>query len=197
MTRDRNMEIQRALWLVADGVLGPKFDRAIRLAVAAGRVQIVAAAPVIIKLPEPGDDVPLAGRAKLAGVNAALQSIVSVASSRCDVPFTCIEGLRTAERQRQLVAVGASKTQNSRHLTGHAVDLWPLGGDGKPLPSDAAFPKGSQEAKDASARLWSNLRQIAAVMKAVASERGIAIEWGGDWGWDAPHFQLPRDQFPG
>jgi peptidoglycan LD-endopeptidase CwlK len=33
------------------------------------------------------------------------------------------EGLRTRERQAALVARGASRTMNSRHLTGHAVDL--------------------------------------------------------------------------
>lgn len=196
MTRERNMDIQRALGLVADGVLGPRFDRAIRLAVAAGRVQITAAPEIIIKPPEAEDDIPQTGRAKLSGVNPALQSIVTLASARCDVPFTSIEGLRSQARQRQLVASGASKTLNSRHLTGHAVDLWPLDENGKTLPSDAAFKAGSVAAREASARLWRDLRAIAAVMKAVAAERGIALEWGGDWGWDAPHFQLPRDQFP-
>lgn len=197
MSREKNMEIQCALGLVADGILGPRFDRAIRLAIAAGRVQIAPAQQVIIKLPDEGDDLPEAGRAKLQGVNPALQSIVLATSARCPVPFTCIEGLRSAARQAELVAKGASKTQNSRHLTGHAVDLWPLDPTtGKLLPSDAAFQKGSREAKDASDRLWRDLRTIAEIMKAVAAERGIALEWGGDWGWDAPHFQLPRDQFP-
>jgi peptidoglycan L-alanyl-D-glutamate endopeptidase CwlK len=37
-------------------------------------------------------------------------------------------GPRTRERQAALVARGASRTINSRHLTGHAVDLVPLGG---------------------------------------------------------------------
>ena len=108
-----------------------------------------------------------------------------------------IEGLRSKERQAQLVKAGASKTTNSRHLTGHAVDLWPLDPvTGKALPSDAAFPRGSAEAKAASARLWSDLRKIAAVVKAVARDRGVLIEWGGDWGWDAPHFQLNRKAYP-
>ena len=33
------------------------------------------------------------------------------------------ERRRTLERQRELVKVGASRTLDSRHLTGHAVDL--------------------------------------------------------------------------
>ena len=42
--------------------------------------------------------------------------------------FRVQEGLRTRERQAELVARGASRTMNSRHLTGHAVDLVALGG---------------------------------------------------------------------
>ena len=117
-----------------------------------------------------------------------LADLIREASARCETPFTVIEGLRTAERQRQLVAAGASKTLNSRHLTGHAVDLWPLDpATGKALPAGT---------KTAEARLWADLRAIAAVVKAVAKERGVLIEWGGDWGWDAPHFQLNRTAYP-
>ena len=42
--------------------------------------------------------------------------------------FQVQEGLRTRERQAELVARGASRTMHSRHLTGHAVDLVALGG---------------------------------------------------------------------
>ncbi|WP_162987710.1 M15 family metallopeptidase, partial [Acinetobacter bereziniae] len=41
--------------------------------------------------------------------------------TECD--FTVIEGVRSQARQAQLVKSGASQTNNSRHLTGHAVDL--------------------------------------------------------------------------
>lgn len=86
-----------------------------------------------------------------------------------------------------LVASGASKTQNSRHLTGHAADLWPLTVDGKRLPAGTAA---------AEARLWADLRIIATHIKTAAKELGVLIEWGGDWGWDAPHFQLNRVAYP-
>jgi len=48
------------------------------------------------------------------------------------VPFIVVEGLRTRERQAALVKADASHTMNSRHLTGHAVDLayWLDDGDG-------------------------------------------------------------------
>lgn len=148
--------------------------------------------------PDPVDGVlPAAAIKKLEGVHNTLVGLVRGAILRSDVPFTVIEGLRTKERQAQLVKAGASKTSNSRHLTGHAVDLWPLDPKTmKPLPSDAAFKAGSKEAKAASAALWSGLRSISVVMKQLAKEQGILLEWGGDWGWDAPHFQLNRKAYP-
>lgn len=147
--------------------------------------------------PKPEDALPAAADEKLKGVHNALVSVVRSASLKSSVPFTVIEGLRSEERQAQLVEAGASKTSNSRHLTGHAVDLWPLDpATMKPVPSDAAFPKGSNEAQAASARLWSDLRKVASAMKDAAKEQGVQIEWGGDWGWDAPHFQLNRKSYP-
>ena len=193
------MELQRQLGFTGkdvDGKRGPKTDAAILAAADAGRLTV---APPLVVITAPGadSDIPAAGVEKLKGVHNVLTGIIHEAAIRCDVPFTVIEGLRSKERQAQLVKAGASKTTNSRHLTGHAVDLWPLDPvTGKALPSDAAFPRGSAEAKAASARLWSDLRKIAAVAKAVARDRGVLIEWGGDWGWDAPHFQLNRKAYP-
>lgn len=187
--------LQAALGLRVDGIRGPVTTTAILAAADQGRLALLPLndnAPVTAaaKLPWPGDDLPEAGRAKLQGVNAALQSVVLAASARCDVPFTCIEGVRSIERQRALVKAGASRTMRSRHLTGHAVDLWPLDTvTGKGLPSGTPA---------AEARLWADLRKIAAVVKAVAAERGVAVEWGGDWSSfpDGPHFQLSWAAFP-
>ena len=193
------MELQRQLGFTGkdiDGLRGRKTEAALFDAADAGRLTV---APPLVVITAPGadSDIPAAGVEKLRGVHNVLTGIIHEAAIRCDIPFTVIEGLRTAARQAQLVKSGASKTSNSRHLTGHAVDLWPLDPvTGKTLPSDAAFPRGSAEAKAASARLWSDLRKIAAVVKAVARDRGVLIEWGGDWGWDAPHFQLNRKAWP-
>ena len=156
---------------------------------------------VLISEPPPQDPVdevlPAAAKKKLVGVHNTLVGLVRGAILRSPVPFTITEGLRTKERQAQLVKNGASKTMNSRHLTGHAVDLWPLDPKTmKPLPSDAAFKSGSKEAKAASAALWAGLREISTIMKQLAKEQGVLIEWGGDWGWDAPHFQLNRKAYP-
>jgi len=58
---------------------------------------------------------------RLAGVHPDLVRVISRAREAAD--FIVTEGLRSTERQRQLFAAGASQTMNSRHLTGHAVDL--------------------------------------------------------------------------
>lgn len=178
-----------------DGKRGPKTNAAILAAADEGRLTI--APPLVVIKPAGDSDIPAAGLERLKGVHVDLVDVVNEAAALCDVPFTVIEGLRTAARQAQLVKAGASKTMNSRHLTGHAVDLWPLDpATGKALPSDAAFKRGSAEARAASARLWADLRKIAATVKNVARAQGVNIEWGGDWGWDAPHFQLNRKAYP-
>ncbi|MNV38631.1 Peptidoglycan L-alanyl-D-glutamate endopeptidase CwlK precursor [compost metagenome] len=95
------------------------------------------------------------------------------------VDFTVLEGLRTIERQKQLVAAKASKTMNSRHLTGHAVDL-------------GAYVAGEVRWD------WPLYHQVAAAVKQAARELGVPIEWGGDWRTfkDGPHFQLPFASYP-
>lgn len=154
--------------------------------------------PIVVITPQPDKsvDAPYDDIVKLRGVKSPLAELVYETAERSPIPFKVTEGLRTIEKQRQYYASGASKTMDSRHLTGHAVDLWPLDSRGNPLKSDAAFPKGSKEAREASAALWAGLRKISEVMKQIAKERGVALEWGGDWGWDAPHFQLNRKQYP-
>lgn len=181
--------IQAALGIAVDGIAGPVSKAALIAAADAGRVTV---APAPVFLPRADDDIPPAGDERLQNVHPALRGVIVETSRRMNAPFTVIEGLRTPERQAQLVARGASKTQNSLHLrqrTGyaHAADLWPLDETtGKPLASGT---------KALEAVLWDRLRAIAAVMKEVARETGVNLEWGGDWGWDAPHFQLNRKAY--
>lgn len=65
----------------------------------------------------------------LKGVNPALVNVVRRALEITPVDFIVIEGVRTVAQQRENVNKGVSKTMDSRHLTGHAVDLFPVGGD--------------------------------------------------------------------
>jgi peptidoglycan L-alanyl-D-glutamate endopeptidase CwlK len=112
-------------------------------------------------------------RKNLVGVHPDLVRIIEHAAER--ESFIVTEGLRNLERQRKLVAAGASKTVNSRHLTGHAVDI--------------AEADGHYDDPD--------LDRIAASIKASAAELKIPLEWGYDlWKWDKPHFQLPWGAYP-
>ena len=113
--------------------------------------------------------------ARLKGVHPDLVKVVKRAIELTPIDFTVLEGLRTKERQQQLVAKGASKTMNSYHLTGHAVDIAPLV-DGK-VTWD-----------------WKYYNQLAPVIKQAAKELGVNITWGGDWTSfkDGPHWQIPR-----
>ena len=116
---------------------------------------------------------------RLKGLHPDLVKVVQRAIEISTVDFTVLEGLRSLERQKALVAAGASKTMKSRHLDGHAVDLGAWVDD----RVDWSWP------------LYS---KIADAMKAAAKELNIPIEWGGDWVHlkDGPHFQLPWEQYP-
>lgn len=106
----------------------------------------------------------------LSGVNPDLVAVVKRAIQITEVDFTVIEGLRSRERQKQLVAKGASKTMNSRHLTGHAVDIAPY-----PI---------SWEKED--------FIPVVEAMKQAAKDLGIEVVHGHDWGWDSPHHELDK-----
>ena len=62
-------------------------------------------------------------RERLKGVNAKLVNVLNELVKIMDV--TIIEGLRTAERQAELLEKGATKVKYSRHMEGKAVDLAP------------------------------------------------------------------------
>ena len=121
---------------------------------------------------------------RLVGVHPDLVRVVKRAIELAEHDFSVIEGVRTVETQRVYVAKGASKTMNSRHLTGHAVDLYPVG---RPTP-------------------WDKCPVVAAAMLAAAKELGVATRWGGDWNmdgdsrdekfYDGPHFELLRAVYP-
>lgn len=111
----------------------------------------------------------------LEGVHPDLIKVVKRADE-LGARFHVTDGLRTIERQRQLVKAGKSKTMKSRHLTGHAVDFV------------VAEPGGGVSYDHA------DMKACAAVFKQAAAELGVAIEWGGDWKRfvDTPHIELDR-----
>jgi peptidoglycan L-alanyl-D-glutamate endopeptidase CwlK len=116
---------------------------------------------------------------RLSGVHPDLVKVVQLAIRKSDLDFAVLEGCRTIDRQRQLFAQKATKTMNSRHLTGHAVDLAPV------INGDVSWD-------------WPLYNRLAKTVKAAAAELGIPITWGGDWRTfkDGPHWELPWAQYP-
>lgn len=118
----------------------------------------------------------------MAGVNADLVKLACVALSLTTVDFAITEGLRTKERQRELVDAGKSQTMKSRHITGHAIDVYTY-------PAGEAC--GSWD--------WKYYEQIAKAFRLASLQAGIPVEWGGEWRTlkDGLHFQLPAAKYPG
>lgn len=123
----------------------------------------------------------------IKGIQPLLEAITRRALQISPVDMMVIDGLRTIEEQRINVAKGVSKTMNSRHLTGHAVDIVPWGDFDK---------DGDIDSKDLF-EFADQYKKIAAAMKKAALEHGADLEWGYDkWGWDMPHFQLSWEKHP-
>ena len=116
---------------------------------------------------------------RLEGVHPELVRVVERAIAITEVDFVVLEGLRTKERQAQLLKAGASRTMNSRHITGHAVDL------GAWVNKEVRWD-------------WPLYSKIATAMKKAATEQNVPIVWGGDWRTfkDGPHFELNRSKYP-
>jgi len=100
-------------------------------------------------------------RERMRGVDSRLINVMNELIKLMDV--TIIEGLRTKERQEELVAKGASKTKFSKHIEGKALDL-------SPYPID-----------------WENrdgFYYMGGMIRGIAQQLGYDIRYGGDWDSD-------------
>lgn len=115
----------------------------------------------------------------LAEVHPHLAMLAVRALQLSPVDFGVTDGKRTMAEQKQEVAEGDSLTLDSRHLTGHAIDVMAYV-DGQ----------GSWE--------WEYYEQIGEAFKAAADELDVPIVWGGDWQSlrDGPHIELARRAYP-
>ena len=102
---------------------------------------------------------------KLITVEPQLQSVVRRAIELTKVDFGVIEGIRTVERQKELVEKGASKTMKSKHLEGKAVDLMAYI-DGRGCWELNVYD------------------EIADAMKQAAIEADVGLVWGAAWNVD-------------
>ena len=78
---------------------------------------------------------------------------------------TILEGSRTEERQKELIAEGKSKTMKSKHLRSPSLAI-----DCVPYPID-----------------WEDRERItyfAGYVMGIAKAKGIDLRWGGDWDQD-------------
>lgn len=89
-------------------------------------------------------------------------------------------GLRTIEEQRVLVKTGKSRTLDSRHLTGHALDLHPW--------ISNSIPWGD----------WCYWVRLSRHIVQTAHQLGVPVRWGGEWSSivDGPHYELCRQVYP-
>lgn len=143
---------------------------------------------------------------ELKGVHPDLVAVVKRAIELTVQDFAVHDGKRTFEEQQGYLKSGASQTLDSRHLSGHAVDLVPyIGG------------KLRWE--------WEPIYKIAEAVRTAARELGTPLRWGGAWDvdftqsddnpedlvadygarrrkagkkvfTDGPHFELPKSQYP-
>ena len=118
---------------------------------------------------------------KLSECHEDLERVAFLALKYSPYDFGITEGLRTLERQKELLAEGRSTTIHSRHL-----------------PNSG----GVSEALDIAVYIESGLtwdikyyRKVAQAFFKAAIELGVDIEWGGLWESfvDGPHYQLAKD----
>jgi peptidoglycan L-alanyl-D-glutamate endopeptidase CwlK len=110
---------------------------------------------------------------RMSGVDPRLVAVMKAARAASPIPFEITEGLRDRERQRYLVRTGKSRTMNSYHLRGKAVDV-------------VAMPGGKVS--------WNlaDYRKINTAVQKAAKTAGVTVTWGGSWKSivDGVHFQI-------
>lgn len=143
---------------------------------------------------------------ELTGVHDDLVSVIRRAAELSAQEFAVHDGIRTLEEQKELVRAGASQTLDSRHLTGHAVDLVPV------INGKLRWE-------------WDPIYRIADAVRTAAKELEIPLRWGGAWDidftssndhtedlvadysarrkragkkvfLDGPHYELPKAKYP-
>lgn len=109
----------------------------------------------------------------IKGIDYRLIILIGLMLDESPYDFAVTEGLRTSERQKQLVAEGKSKTMSSKHLTGKAFDI--------------AILKDGAVTWDIKYYI-----EFADVIMQLAHRLGFNIECGAHWKnfVDGPHIQI-------
>lgn len=116
-----------------------------------------------------------------SGLDYRLVHIICEAISRYDFKYdwSVFETKRTVEKQKEYFEKGTSKTMNSKHIPDskgivRAVDIVPWV-NGKNTWEEEYFEHIIPYFKELAEELYPN-----------------QIEFGYDWGWDAPHIQIRK-----
>ena len=100
-------------------------------------------------------------KSRLKGVDTKLVNVLNELIKIMDV--TIIEGVRSKERQEQLLAQGKTKTKYSKHILGKAVDLAP-------------YPINWEDRE--------MFHYMGGMLRGLGKAMGVNIRWGGDWDSD-------------
>jgi len=100
-------------------------------------------------------------RKRLKGVDVRLVNVLNELIKIMDV--TVIEGLRSAERQEELLKEGATKVKYSKHMEGKAVDICPY-----PIDWDDR----------------DRFHYMGGMIRGIAKQLNLNVRWGGDWDSD-------------
>ena len=98
---------------------------------------------------------------RLKGVNVKLVNVLNALIKIMDV--TIIEGVRSKERQAELLEKGATKVKYSKHMEGKAVDLAP-------------YPISWEDRE--------RFHYMGGMVRGIGHKLGVNIRWGGDWDGD-------------
>lgn len=101
---------------------------------------------------------------RLNGVDKRLVDLAKQVAKITPICFQITEGIRTKEKQEQLVKEGKSKTLNSKHLQGLAVDIM-------------SCKEGYSQAKD--------IFILVGLFIAVAKQLNIKIKVGALWDYNS------------
>lgn len=111
----------------------------------------------------------------LVGVHPDLVKVMTESITNSPHDFTITEGVRSLTRQKMLFNAGGSQTLNSRHITGHAVDIAII--------------------KEGKAR-WDVqfFEETILHIQATSKSLGVPLTFGGHWKTlvDWPHIELDR-----
>lgn len=104
---------------------------------------------------------------QLATIHPDLKRVVMRAAEISNQDFGAYEGMRTIERQKELVRTGKSQTMASKHLPhpdgrGWAVDLVPW-------------------VRGAWSWSWDVIWPVTAAMQKASADLGVPVTWGGVW----------------